>query len=98
MPIVQSDAAARAAWLGKIAQRDAALAGDLRVILAEHDAVHQAGFMDVPVIDPRMALAGQEVGAYRLVSLIGQGGTGSVWLAERADGRGARPTSAAPPP
>jgi eukaryotic-like serine/threonine-protein kinase len=81
------DTAARDAWLARLAQRDAALAGELRVILAEHDVVHQAGFMDVPVIDPRMALAGQQVGAYRLVSLIGQGGTGSVWLAERADGR-----------
>ena len=27
------------------------------------------------------------LGAYRLVSLIGQGGSGSVWLAERCDGR-----------
>ena len=78
---------ARAAWLATLAQRDASLAGDLRAILAEHDVVHQAGFMDVPVIDPQMALTGQVVGAYRLVSLIGQGGSGSVWLAERADGR-----------
>ena len=33
------------------------------------------------------SLAGQTIGAYRLVSLIGQGGMGSVWLAERCDGR-----------
>jgi serine/threonine protein kinase/tetratricopeptide (TPR) repeat protein len=78
---------ARAAWLATLGQRDAALAGELRMILAEHEVVHQAGFMDVPVIDPHMAMTGQEVGAYRLVSLIGQGGSGSVWLAERADGR-----------
>ncbi len=78
---------ARAAWLATLGQRDAALAGELRMILAEHEVVHQAGFMDVPVIDPQMAMTGQEVGAYRLVSLIGQGGSGSVWLAERADGR-----------
>jgi serine/threonine protein kinase len=32
-------------------------------------------------------LAGTVVGAYRLVSLIGQGGMGTVWLAERCDGR-----------
>jgi serine/threonine protein kinase/tetratricopeptide (TPR) repeat protein len=81
------DPDARVAWLANLAHRDASLAGDLRAILAEHEVVHQAGFMDVPVIDPQMALTGQEVGAYRLLSLIGQGGSGSVWLAERADGR-----------
>src|SRR5207245_8813098 len=32
-------------------------------------------------------LAGQTIGAYKLISLVGQGGMGSVWLAERSDGR-----------
>jgi eukaryotic-like serine/threonine-protein kinase len=32
-------------------------------------------------------LAGQSVGAYRLISTIGHGGMGTVWLAERNDGR-----------
>jgi serine/threonine-protein kinase len=30
------------------------------------------------------------VGSYRVLSLLGQGGMGSVWLAERADGLFAR--------
>src|SRR6185436_6462474 len=33
------------------------------------------------------SLSGQVLGAYRLESVIGQGGMGTVWLAERCDGR-----------
>jgi serine/threonine-protein kinase len=32
-------------------------------------------------------VAGQTLGAYTLLSQIGQGGMGSVWLAEQSDGR-----------
>ena len=35
----------------------------------------------------RPTLAGQTVGAYTLRSAIGHGGMGSVWLADRSDGR-----------
>jgi serine/threonine protein kinase/Tfp pilus assembly protein PilF len=34
-----------------------------------------------------VSLIGQTVGAYTIVSPIGQGGMGSVWLAKRSDGR-----------
>jgi hypothetical protein len=82
----------RAAWLASIFARDTGLAVDLQALLAEHDRVHASRFLEQAV--PRtsraaltQSLTGQAVGAYRLTSLIGQGGMGRVWLAERCDGR-----------
>jgi eukaryotic-like serine/threonine-protein kinase len=82
----------RAEWLASICTRDAGLAVDLQTLLAEHDRVHDSRFLEqsVPVTSRTaltQSLAGQTIGAYRLMSLIGQGGMGSVWLAERCDGR-----------
>jgi serine/threonine protein kinase len=39
------------------------------------------------VLPDLRGMAGQSIGAYSLISQIGQGGMGTVWLAERADGR-----------
>jgi serine/threonine protein kinase/tetratricopeptide (TPR) repeat protein len=82
----------RAGWLASIRARDAGLAIDLQTLLGEHDRIHESRFLEQPVpLASRTALtqslAGQTIGAYRVVSLIGQGGMGSVWLAERCDGR-----------
>jgi serine/threonine protein kinase/tetratricopeptide (TPR) repeat protein len=82
----------RAAWLAAIRARDAALGADLETLLAEHEDLQEAGFLEraLPLTHhpvEMQSLEGQIVGAYRLVSLIGQGGMGTVWLAERCDGR-----------
>jgi serine/threonine protein kinase/tetratricopeptide (TPR) repeat protein len=81
----------RAGWLASVGARDAALAAELQALLVEHTAAHESGFMEgaalAPGLAPTPSLAGQVLGAYRLVSHIGQGGMGSVWLAERCDGR-----------
>lgn len=85
-------AAQRATWLASMFARDPSLATDLEALLAEHEALHRARFLETaapalarpPLTD---SLVGQVVGTYRLVSRIGHGGMGSVWLAERCDGR-----------
>ncbi len=82
----------RVAWLAAICARDAALGADLESLLAEHEDLQESRYLERAAApgqrpDDMPSLAGQIVGAYRLLSLIGQGGMGSVWLAERCDGR-----------
>src|SRR5262245_16597043 len=82
----------RAAWLADVCARDAALGAELASLLGEHNEVQELRFLEqaIPAFQPSEgppSLEGQTIGAYRLISLIGQGGMGSVWLAERCDGR-----------
>jgi eukaryotic-like serine/threonine-protein kinase len=81
----------RAAWLVALSTRDAALAAELESLLSEEADLQAAEFLEASPLQRRPPAAplmeGQIIGAYRLLSLIGQGGMGSVWLAERCDGR-----------
>ena len=65
------------------------VAGDLLTLLDEHQALGREQFLEGSVETPAGApmSAGQAIGAYRLVSPLGGGGMGTVWLAERSDGR-----------
>ncbi|HSD65943.1 MAG TPA: hypothetical protein VLF95_04540, partial [Vicinamibacteria bacterium] len=83
---LELDRGAREAWLASLRARDATLAADLQTLLEEHDALADEGFLDdsPSVAPPRPSLAGQAIGPYTLVSLVGQGGMGSVWLARRS--------------
>ena len=89
--VLDVPAEARAGWLSSLRAVDAALAHDLVALLDEHEAADEAGFLDGMVLPPDIwappSLVGHVVGPYRLLSLIGQGGSGSVWRAERCDGR-----------
>jgi len=79
----------RETWLATLRAQDAQLAADVQALLDERDAVSREGFLEggAGPLPGQASLAGQVVGAYTLVSLIGQGGMGSVWLARRSDGR-----------
>jgi len=79
----------RAAWLSSLAEENPVLGAQLRALLDEQRASVQEGFLEQGPVPLPLApgLAGQSIGAYRLLTQIGQGGMGSVWLAERSDGR-----------
>jgi serine/threonine-protein kinase len=80
----------RAQWLASLRGKDPDLASHLESLLREHQVLSQEQFLEKgpPSLLPAEAtMAGKPMGAYTLVSLIGEGGMGSVWLAERSDGR-----------
>jgi eukaryotic-like serine/threonine-protein kinase len=79
---------ARAQWLTSLRTQDPVIAQQIEVLLQEQLEAEQKGFLkNGPLFARGDGLAGQTVGAYKLISLIGQGGMGTVWLAERSDGR-----------
>ena len=83
------DDAQRAAWLDELRTTDPVLAHDVGRLLRSRIAASREAFLEkrVPPPVPEASLAGQVFGAYTIVSLIGQGGMGNVWLARRSDGR-----------
>jgi eukaryotic-like serine/threonine-protein kinase len=80
---------ARVAWMEALRARDSEIASQLETLLQEHRAARQEGFLQKgPALSSEnLHIAGQALGVYKLVSPIGQGGMGIVWLAERSDGR-----------
>jgi tetratricopeptide (TPR) repeat protein len=77
----------RAAWLLSLRKKDARIASFVQALLDEQMQLKQEGFLERSPLRAGAGLAGQKVGSYTLVSQIGQGGMGSVWLAQRSDGR-----------
>ena len=79
----------REAWLASLREQNPTLATHLQTLLDEHRVLAQEHYLEegpLPLLGGE-ALAGKTIGAYTLLSPIGQGGMGTVWLAERSDGR-----------
>jgi WD40 repeat protein/tRNA A-37 threonylcarbamoyl transferase component Bud32 len=85
----------RGTWLAGIEGLDPAAAAVLRDMLAADSTNPSQDLLDTGgllrrhlqrCVEPDSGLAGKSFGPYRVLSLIGHGGMGSVWLAERSDG------------
>ncbi len=89
-------AAQRSAWLEQLSSEHAPWKDTLRELLTTHTGVETGDFLGTlpklePTASPHAAdaepAAGDSVGPYCLIAALGQGGMGTVWLAERADGQ-----------
>ena len=74
----------RAAWLLSLSERDARLAAMVETLLLQQERLEQESFLERSLLHEPATRAGQTIGAYTLVSQIGQGGMGSVWLAQQS--------------
>jgi non-specific serine/threonine protein kinase/serine/threonine-protein kinase len=87
---LEQAASARPAFLDEQCRGDAALRARIDALLAAHEQAPD--FLEAPALEatrtvcpPAAALEGRNVGPYKTVRLIGEGGMGAVYMAVRAD-------------
>jgi serine/threonine protein kinase len=91
--LLDLEADARVARLEEIRRDDHLLASELETLLAQQTLADREGFLlqslpqEMAGLEEDLSLKGQTIGGYTLDRPIGQGGMGSVWLANRSDGR-----------
>ena len=76
-------------WLQALDAKSPDISSAVRALLLERAQLSEQPLLIEEQIIPRPhgALSGQQLGAYTLESVLGQGGMGTVWLAHRSDGR-----------
>ena len=79
----------RAVWLQSFREKNPELGELLKSLLDKHRVMAERKFIEksLDIVLKPSGLSGRVIGAYPLISRIGQGGMGTVWLAERNDGR-----------
>jgi serine/threonine-protein kinase len=79
----------RVIWLESFRAQKPGLTDLMEQLLEEHRTLTQEHFLEHNPSRPAHegSAAGQIIGAYTLISPIGEGGMGTVWLAKRSDGR-----------
>jgi len=96
--LLDLEPAARAARLDALRAQEPALAGELAALIGDAERAEHARFLAGSVApasardgtrdgDASASLVGERIGAYVIDAPLGQGGTGTVWRAHRADGR-----------
>ncbi len=96
---LELEGTAREDWIAELESNDAELGRQLHELLEAHAANNAAAFLERSPLsrdagaaregedaDYRSQMIGRQFGSYRVLSLLGHGGMGSVWLAERVDG------------
>lgn len=84
----QEDTRARSAFLQEACADDTALRREVDSLLAQPEDEFEECAQNIGILHPEVDAAftaGRRVGAYELVSELGRGGMGAVWLATRAD-------------
>jgi eukaryotic-like serine/threonine-protein kinase len=88
--LLDFDASRRNARLAELRADEPTLADELGSMLSSAERIAKSDFLIGDVLGanaPPSTLVGQRIGAYVVEAPLGQGGTGSVWRARRADGR-----------